>query len=92
MQPGNVVGGVRDAIAAWLAASEELAARMDEIDAIGGVAALESHMTAAADALGFTYADLQSAVASSGNVRNVLRNVAATFPQGSHTNFYKLRT
>lgn len=92
MTPVNVLGDYRAALAAFVAASEALAARCDEIDAIGGVSALQAYVTANDEALGFDYDDLQNSLATAGNARNVVRNVEATFPVGSRTNLYLLRT
>jgi hypothetical protein len=92
MTPVSVLGDYRAAVAATAKALEELAARCDEIDAIGGLAALEAHVNANASALGFTYEQLSGSVATSGNFRNVLRNTLAEFPVGSRTNLYLVRT
>jgi hypothetical protein len=92
MTPGTVVSEYRTAVRNAAKALEELAARCDEIDAIGGAQQLQDYVTGNAEALGFDYAVFSTSLATAGNFRNVLRNIAATFPVGSRTNIYNVRS
>lgn len=92
MKAGNILGRIVDAVNAAVAAGETAIAVATEVDNVGGIGALEAYATGNEEALGFTYADLQGAIATIGNLRLLATNQAATFPAGSATNLAKVRT
>ncbi|MEB3214450.1 MAG: hypothetical protein VKL39_24090 [Leptolyngbyaceae bacterium] len=93
MIASQVVNLVSNSVASALDAIQGVANVADEIDALGGVSALQAYMETAgvAEAVGFTYADLQNAASTMGLLRSLVRNGAANMGAGSATNLFKVK-
>jgi hypothetical protein len=92
MKPGNTINRLIDAVNAVIEAANRATAVAVEVDNLGGIGAVEDYVDENEEALGFTFADVQGAIATLGNVRLLATNQAANFPAGSATNLAKLRT